>query len=216
MNDEDLEIELAKENAPGEQPMSRLRPDQPVEVVGKVGTVPAGLSVFVHLDTMASILSALPSDKPIEAGGLLIGYNCVDVQGKYLLITDAIPATLAEGQRLCLTFTHQAWDQMLTHKHREFPGELIVGWYHTHPGLGVFLSGPDLFIHQHFFSDPMQVALVIDPAQFTWGLFYWRNEELVAATTYYIYGQADNTYEALDRLLGEYTANWEIAGRLHE
>ncbi len=216
MNDKDPEIKLSEQSVTRDHTTSRPRPNQPVEVVGKVGGVAAGLPVFMHLDTVATILSSLPEGEPLEAGGLLVGYNCADTNGSYLLVTDAISAALAESQRLSLTFTHQAWDQMLEHKQRKYPDELIVGWYHTHPGLGVFLSGQDLFIHQHFFADSMQVALVIDPAQFTWGLFYWRNEELVAATTYYIYGQADNTYEALDRLLGEYTVNWEIAGRLHE
>ncbi len=27
----------------------------------------------------------------------------------------------------------------------------IVGWYHTHPSFGIFLSHHDLFIHQNFF-----------------------------------------------------------------
>ncbi len=210
MNDKDPEIKLSEQSVTRDHTTSRPRPDQPVEVVGKVGGVAAGLPVFVHLDTVATILSALPSDKPVEAGGLLVGCNCADTQGKYLLITDAIPATLAEGQRLCLTFTHQAWDQMLTHKHCEFPDELIVGWYHTHPGLGVFLSGPDLFIHQHFFSDPMQVALVIDPPDFTWGMFCWQEGGLAAATGYYIYGQINDTYQALEQILTKYGVSWPL------
>ena len=216
MNREDPEIELTADNTITPRVISRPRPEQPVQVVGKVGGGPPQPPVFLHLDAVATILASLPEGKPVEAGGLLVGYNCTDANGSYLLVTDAIPAALAEGQRLSLTFTHEAWHQMLEHKQCQYADELIVGWYHTHPGLGVFLSGQDLFIHQYFFADSMQVALVIDPAEFTWGLFYWRNEELVAATAYYIYGQADNTYEALDSLLGEYTANWEIAGRSHE
>ena len=210
MNGEDLEIELTEESTPGERPISRPRPEQPVTVVGKVGEAPTGLPVFVHLDTVASILSALPAHKPVEAGGLLVGYNCADAQGSYLLITDAIPASLAEGQRLCLTFTHQAWDKMLARKQREHPDELIVGWYHTHPGLGVFLSRPDLFIHQHFFADRMQVAIVVDPFDFTWGVFCWQDEGLVAASGYYICGQVNRTYQVLVEILTKYRVSWPL------
>ncbi len=38
-----------------------------------------------------------------------------------------------------------------------------MGWYHTHPDFGIFLSDRDRFIHEHFFSGPGQVAHVIDP-----------------------------------------------------
>jgi len=33
-------------------------------------------------------------------------------------------------------------------------GSQIVGWYHTHPAFGLFLSEYDLFIHRNFFADP--------------------------------------------------------------
>ena len=45
----------------------------------------------------------------------------------------------------------------------EHSEERIVGWYHTHPGFGIFLSGMDLFIQDHFFNLPWQVAFVYDP-----------------------------------------------------
>lgn len=46
-------------------------------------------------------------------------------------------------------------------------GEVIVGWHHTHPGLGVFMSGTDVSTqlrYQAFF--PEAVALVMDPMKF--------------------------------------------------
>src|SRR5205823_14556508 len=55
------------------------------------------------------------------------------------------------------------------------PGLDIVGWYHTHPDFGIFLSGHDLFIHQHFFNQPLQVAYVVDPIRQTRGFFQWRD-----------------------------------------
>jgi proteasome lid subunit RPN8/RPN11/LysM repeat protein len=41
-------------------------------------------------------------------------------------------------------------------------GEEIVGWAHTHPGFGVFLSNFDKEQHQRFFPLPWQVAYVMD------------------------------------------------------
>ncbi len=41
----------------------------------------------------------------------------------------------------------------------------IVGWWHTHPNLGCFLSPTDLLTQNYFFSKEYQVALVIDPVR---------------------------------------------------
>jgi hypothetical protein len=49
----------------------------------------------------------------------------------------------------------------------------MVGWYHTHPGWGVFLSGPDSFICRNFFNRPLDLALVIDPCRQDRGFFQW-------------------------------------------
>ena len=57
------------------------------------------------------------------------------------------------------------------HKLEYFANARIVGWYHTHPDFGIFLSDYDVFIHQHFFSGPGQIALVIDPVRKLEGVF---------------------------------------------
>lgn len=41
-------------------------------------------------------------------------------------------------------------------------GETIVGWVHTHPGFGAFLSNFDKEQHQRFFPEPWQIAYVMD------------------------------------------------------
>jgi hypothetical protein len=51
------------------------------------------------------------------------------------------------------------------------PRRLMLGWYHTHPRMGVFLSGYDTWLHQHFFPESWQVALVIEPHSTTCGFF---------------------------------------------
>ena len=112
-----------------------------------------------------------------EVGGVLVGRTAAD--GGLPLLTGAIPAISADEQRATLTFTQEAW----AHVHRvlesEFPpDEQIVGWYHSHPGFGIFLSGHDLFIHENFFNAPSQIAVVVDPHTQTEGVFAWRDGEL--------------------------------------
>ncbi len=42
----------------------------------------------------------------------------------------------------------------------------VVGWYHSHTRSKIFLSEGDLDIHQRFFPEPWQVALVMKPHTF--------------------------------------------------
>jgi len=39
----------------------------------------------------------------------------------------------------------------------------IMGWWHSHPNLGCFLSSTDLLTQKYFFPKEYQVALVVDP-----------------------------------------------------
>lgn len=39
----------------------------------------------------------------------------------------------------------------------------IVGWWHSHPGFGCFLSSTDVNTQEYFFFESYQVALVVDP-----------------------------------------------------
>jgi proteasome lid subunit RPN8/RPN11 len=47
----------------------------------------------------------------------------------------------------------------------------IVGWFHSHPGFGAFLSTTDVHTQEAFFYESYQVALVIDPIKNELGFF---------------------------------------------
>lgn len=102
-----------------------------------------------------------------EVGGLLVGTLADDGP----TITAALPALSAQAGQTHVTFTHDVWETALVELDRNHPDARIVGWYHTHPGFGLFLSEYDRFVHQEFFSDRRMVALVIDPVAGTRGWF---------------------------------------------
>ncbi|MCA1557569.1 MAG: hypothetical protein LC731_03400, partial [Acidobacteria bacterium] len=62
----------------------------------------------------------------------------------------------------------------------------IVGWYHTHPRFGIFLSEMDVFIQKNFFSEPWQTAFVLDPVQRTEGFFIWSHGEPKLIDEYWV------------------------------
>jgi proteasome lid subunit RPN8/RPN11 len=101
-----------------------------------------------------------------EVGGVLMGTVSPDGTS----IQGFIPALSASAEQVTLTFTHDVWEDILKMARDQFPDLAIVGWYHTHPTFGIFLSEYDLFIQQNFFNNPGHFALVIDPVQ---GLYGW-------------------------------------------
>lgn len=51
----------------------------------------------------------------------------------------------------------------------------VVGWWHSHPGFGCFLSNTDLITQQYFFPESYQVALVVDPKNREYKFFSLEN-----------------------------------------
>jgi len=118
----------------------------------------------------------------VEVCGVLVGSIYQDDVGPYLVVEASIRGTHATSQAAQVTFTAETWNFIHTRLEAEHPEQRIVGWYHTHPGFGIFLSEMDLFIHRNFFDLPYQVAYVFDPLRHEAGLFEWRLGDAVATT----------------------------------
>jgi proteasome lid subunit RPN8/RPN11 len=134
--------------------------------------------VFVHEPLLEEILDYSEHDPNRELGGFLVGGLHVDNR-EYIEIRHFLPAVDARSRAASLTFTHETWSRLNREVDRQFSDEVVLGWHHTHPNFGIFLSGYDLFIHRHFFSEPWQVAMVVDPQRQEFGFFQWRQGEVV-------------------------------------
>ena len=104
-----------------------------------------------------------------EICGVLVGQ---DRAGR-IEIQASIPGANAEEAGTHVTFTQDTWEHIYQVKDKQYPDHRIVGWYHSHPGFGVFLSDHDTFIHKNFFASPGQVAWVFDPHSDEEGCFGW-------------------------------------------
>ena len=148
-----LDIQLG--NVEQSAPETRLRPDRnrhyAVTEYGKPKK--PELPVFVDLDVMMDMEAHALSDTSVELGGVLLGQQSVDEAGEpFVWVTDALRAKHYEATKGSFKFTHDTWSQ-ISRERDEFPeGIQMVGWYHTHPDWGVFLSGMDQFICDHFFN----------------------------------------------------------------
>jgi proteasome lid subunit RPN8/RPN11 len=147
------------------------------------------IPVFVAESVMRAIERHAASQKDKEIGGVLLGGFFRSDEGSFVEVTDSIEAKGAEGTDVSLTFTHDTWEQINADQSRRAPESEIVGWYHSHPALGVFMSKEDEFIHASYFADPWHVALVVDPTYHNWGCFKWRDGALERTGGFYVFGE---------------------------
>lgn len=154
-------------------------PDIPADESPNLSIRSAATAHNIELDEVArdTIDEHVSSDIHVEKGGVLVGD--VDEMTGRVRIVAAVPATRALSAPASLTFTHEAWDEVNENLARDYPEHRMVGWYHSHPRFGIFLSEYDTFIQSNFFSTPWQLAYVVDPVLGKAGFFGWEKDQLV-------------------------------------
>jgi proteasome lid subunit RPN8/RPN11 len=131
------------------------------------------IPVFVAPVAYLRLVEHAASDLESEVGGILVGNWSMDAgsQQQFIVVESALPARFTRRGSVYLTFTQDSLVDLHAEMDEHYPDKQIIGWYHTHPGMGVFLSPYDTWLHHHFFPEPWQVALVIDPNSATGGFF---------------------------------------------
>ena len=125
--------------------------------------------VVMEAEVARKIRQHSRSSMKAEVCGVLIG----TIDQERTVIEACIAGINAAQGGAHVTFTQDTWEHIYKIKDQQFPDDKIVGWYHSHPGFGVFLSEHDLFIQENFFSSPQQVAWVYDPHTDEEGCFGW-------------------------------------------
>jgi proteasome lid subunit RPN8/RPN11 len=125
-------------------------------------------------DVLRQIRQHARSSIATEICGVLIGSD----EGGATVVEAAIQGEAARQAGSHVTFTQDTWSHIYQIKDAAYPDHRIVGWYHSHPGFGIFLSDHDTFIHRNFFSNPGQIAWVFDPVSDEEGCFAWREGEI--------------------------------------
>jgi proteasome lid subunit RPN8/RPN11 len=154
--------------------MSKTRAVQKTKSVQETKPVQRSLKLQIDNEVTRRIRQHARAHMKTEVCGVLIGEVCdntVEVQA-------SIKASSAAQAGTHVTFTQDAWEEIYRVKDETYPDHRIVGWYHSHPGFGVFLSEHDTFIHRNFFSSPNQVAWVYDPHTDEEGCFGWFDGEI--------------------------------------
>ncbi len=150
-------------------------------LVGKAGPFPRlvfreevmlALDQFSHLHTQG------------EHGGFLIGRKQELKTAEHYEITVERFVPIPQRSDASRLVIHQ--DHLRTVQLALKTGEGIVGWVHTHPGFGVFLSSFDKEQHQRYFPKPWQIAYVIDNQTLERAVYHLVADEWRRLEGYYV------------------------------
>ncbi len=126
------------------------------------------LNVLIDPSVVLKIIEATSSLQK-EAAGYLTGI----LEEDRLIIKD-VNIPVQESSRISVKLDADVLIEVVNELAKYKPGEIICGWFHTHPGMGAdFMSQIDVktqTVYQRLF--PQAVALVIDPLE------YWKKQDL--------------------------------------
>ena len=142
----------------------------PIQGHGKRNVV----QVVIKRSVLEAIRRHGLSRTDVEVCGVLVGDSYRDERGPFVYVEEMIRGEHSDNKAAQVTFTSETWNHIQTELDQRHGEKRILGWYHTHPGFGIFLSAMDMFIHENFFNQSDQLALVYDPISYEDGLFVWR------------------------------------------
>lgn len=182
----DMEIELGESKSID---VYQPSPDWSQGILNKLDGDNFNPSLMISPSAWSGILRQAYSS-PREVGGVLLGHCYRAASGNLeWYVHDFIVAKYSLENAASLTFTHETWNYINKEISTKFPEAKITGWYHTHPGFGIFLSGYDTFIQKHFFPGENQIALVVDPLRGSFGFFAWQDGKIVRMNGICLYTQ---------------------------
>lgn len=118
---------------------------------------------------------------------MLVGRVIEEFGKTNIIINGFIEGKHCEATPTTLKFTHETWEQIHADLQKKYPDEKILGWIHTHPDFGIFLSEYDKFIQSNFFNGEDQIAYVIDPIQHIEGFYFWINGNIERCKGFYVF-----------------------------
>jgi proteasome lid subunit RPN8/RPN11 len=152
------------------------------------------LAVFLTQNAFVRMCAHAGSDLDNEVGGWMAGKYCHDSHDDtpFIVIDTILPAIYTKQGAAHLTFTGDTQIALHNHLEEHFPEKILLGWYHTHPRMGIFFSQWDTWLHQNFFPELWQVALVIEPHQSIGGFFIHQHDGTLDQRNYFGFYELTN------------------------
>ncbi|MBM4248014.1 MAG: hypothetical protein FJ149_00975 [Euryarchaeota archaeon] len=131
-------------------------------IIHEWGKPYAGIEVYISqlaFDKMMKQCS-LYAKRHLEALGYLVGDYCRWKNKEYTIVEDAVTSDL---DTTSVSVHFQAFEKAFDQLDRIDFDYVLVGWYHSHPGHGCFMSQTDISTQKRMFNKSFHLAIVIDP-----------------------------------------------------
>jgi proteasome lid subunit RPN8/RPN11 len=155
--------------------MPRITQHAPADIPERDRMVNA--DIFVSEDAMNEMIlhAERGAAKNEEVMGLLAGDVFRDDRGTYAVVNKAVTSGLLSDD-VSVRFDPSGMGALFDALDDLDFDYIIVGWYHSHLGIGCFMSGTDASTHTSAFGDT-GFAIVIDPIKEELKVFKGPNEE---------------------------------------
>lgn len=122
----------------------------------------AGIEVYISQLAFDKMMRqcAVFAKRHLEAMGYLVGDYCRWKNKEYTIIEDAVTSDL---ETTSVSVHFQAFEKAFDQLDKIDFDYVIVGWYHSHPGHGCFMSQTDISTQKRMFNKPFHSAIVVDP-----------------------------------------------------
>ena len=168
---------------------NRIRFGEPIELEVPTEALPPGdlltagstksqqrmpFQVYIVEDVYTAMWRHVNESPNIESGGVLVGhpFKTDNDQTTFVVVVGAIPQHSSDRSVAHFTVgpSETAAARMVIEQ--QYPGLVLVGWYHSHPGHGIFLSGQDMTIVRSIYNSPWHIAIVLDPIRKSEGILW--------------------------------------------
>lgn len=138
------------------------------------------MTAFVADQVLAQTTDLTRRSGDNETGGILVGHLCRDSerQALFAVVSAQIPATRTNAASTSLTFTSATWTDVRAALDLRRKGEIMLGWWHSHPvrswcascpdekrrscsAMSCFFSTQDEALHRTVFPKAFSLALVV-------------------------------------------------------
>ncbi|KYK31054.1 MAG: hypothetical protein AYK19_17560 [Theionarchaea archaeon DG-70-1] len=121
--------------------------------------------IYIYEDTIKGAINHCMQYGNLEAIGLLLGRRYRYSGREYVLIVDQIEVK-SRSSHTFVEFDREAFSHIGGVLESEIhQKDFLVGWYHSHPNFGCWLSDIDIETQTTYFYEKYHSALVIDPVK---------------------------------------------------
>ncbi len=142
----------------------------PWDIVDPTGGPPR---LYLHVDVLSrmDVRSQEGALRRHEDLGVLVGDFARDEEGRVFSVAWDMLTGPLEASPVSVRYTTDGLVEVARGLEAQELDYVIVGWYHTHLDLGVFMSGRDVRTQRGGFPHAHQVAVVVDPMRGLAGAF---------------------------------------------